>query len=71
MIASTQITNYEIFFIHKQKRTMELLKSRLLFKKIANFTGELLQNYEQLECKIFRIVLKHVRDNLSVLFQFA
>ena len=58
MIALTQITNSEIFafitlpvfkisipkvlFINrKDKRN---LKSRLLFKKIANFTGKLLQN---------------------------
>ena len=56
MIASTQITNTEIFaFIavlvctllsRKQKRQKKLLKSRLLFKKIANFTGKLLQNYK-------------------------
>ena len=56
MIASTQITNTEIFaFItvlvctllsRKQKRQKKLLKSRLLFKKIGNFTGKL--NY----CKI-------------------
>ena len=59
MIASTQITNTEIFafiavlvfkllsrevlFINKKKK---LLKSRLLFKKIEIFTGRLLQNYE-------------------------
>ena len=51
MIASTQITNTEIFaFIavlvctllsRKQKRQKKLLKSRLLFKKIGNFTGKL------------------------------
>ena len=74
MIALTQITNSEIFafitlpvfkilipkvlFINrKDKRN---LKSRLLFKKIANFTGKLLQNCKQLECKIFRILLKHL-----------
>ena len=32
----------------------ELLKSRLLFKKIANFTGKLLQNYKFLECEIYQ-----------------
>ena len=62
MIASTQITNTEIFafiaviifkllsrkvlFINKKKKQYKLLKSRLLFKKIANFTGKLLQNYK-------------------------
>ena len=61
MIALTQITNTEIFvfivvlvfkvssrkcFVYKQKRQYKLLKSRLLFKKIANFTGKLLQNYK-------------------------
>ena len=58
MITSTQITNTEIFafitipvfkllsgeilFINK-KRQYKLLKSKLLFQKIANFTGKLLQ----------------------------
>ena len=57
MIASTQINNTEIFafiailvfkllsrqvlFINRKDKK-KLLKSRLLFKKIANFTGELL-----------------------------
>ena len=47
----------------------QLLKSKLLFKKIANFTGKLLQNYRYLECEVFRILLKHVGNHLSVLFQ--
>ena len=47
-----------------------MLKSRLLLKKIANFTDKLLQNNKQSECKIFRIPLNHVSDDLSVLFQF-
>ena len=61
MIAATQITTTEIFaFISvlvlkllsckvlftKKKRQLKLLKKRLLFKKIANFTGQLLQNYK-------------------------
>ena len=58
MIASTQIKDTEIFafiavlvfklmsFVHKQKRQKKLLESRQLVKKIANFTGELLQNYK-------------------------
>ena len=58
MIASTQIKNTEIFafiavlviepssFGYKQKRQYKLLKSRVLFKKIANLTGKLLQNYK-------------------------
>ena len=29
----------------KKKRQQKLLKSRLLFKKIANITGKLLQNH--------------------------
>ena len=48
-----------------------MLKSRLLFKKIANFTGILLQDHKQLESGIFRILLKHRIGHLSVLFQFA
>ena len=75
MIALAQTTNTEIFafivvlvfkflslqvlFINK-KRQEKLLKSRLLFKKTANFTDKLLQNDKQLECEIFRIFLKHI-----------
>ena len=49
MIPLTQITNTEVFafiavlflgFVYKQERQKELLKSRLLLKKIANFTGK-------------------------------
>ena len=63
MIASTQITNTEIFafisvlllkllirkvLLTNGKRQWKLLKSRLIFKKIADFTGQLLQNYKQM-----------------------
>ena len=86
MIASTQITNTEIFlfiavlafkflrrkvlFINREDN-IKLLKCTLSFKKIANFTSISLQNYKYLECENFRIILKHVSDHLSVLFQFA
>ena len=50
---------------------MKLLKSKLLFKNVANFTGKLLQNFKKMECEIFRILLKHVNGHLSVLFQFC
>ena len=33
--------------------------------------SKLLQNYEELECEIFRMLLEHLRDHLSVLFQFV
>ena len=61
MIASTQITKAEIFALiavlvskllsHKvlfinRKDNRKLLKSRLLFKKIVNFTSKLQQNYK-------------------------
>ena len=60
MIASTQITNAEVFafiavlvfklltrnFCLKTEKTIETVKSRLLFLKIANFTCKLLQNYK-------------------------
>ena len=61
MIPSIQITNTEIFasisalvlkwlsrkvLFTNRKGQKKLLKSRLLFKKIANFTGQLLQNYK-------------------------
>ena len=48
-------------FVYKLKR-QRVLKSRLLFKKIVNFTAKLQQNYKYLECEISRIVLKHVSD---------
>ena len=47
-----------------------MLKRRLLFKKTANFRGKLLQNYKQLECKNFKVVLKYVNRLFSVFFQF-
>ena len=62
MITSTPITNTETFefiavlvfklwsnevlFINRKDINYKLLKSRLLFNKIADFTGKLLQNYE-------------------------
>ena len=60
MIASTQITSTEIFAFAAalvsmllsrkvlliNRRQQKLLKSRLLFKKIASFTGKLLQDYK-------------------------
>ena len=60
MITSTQMTNTEIFaFIAVQafkllsckvlfinRKEDYSLKKRLVFKKIANFTGKLLQNYK-------------------------
>ena len=57
MIASTQITNTEIFafiaalvFKLLSRKVLfinrKLLESRLLFKKTPDFTGELLQNYK-------------------------
>ena len=58
-------------FVYKQKRQQKLLKSRLPFKKLANLTGKLLQNYKQLEYESFWIFFKPVRYHLSVLFQFA
>ena len=85
MNMSTQITNTDIFtfmaaLVFKllsrkvlslnRKRQQKLLKSRLLFKKLVNFTDKLLQYDKQLECKIFQISLTGISDNLSVLFQF-
>ena len=61
MIALTQITNNEILasiaaiafnllnrklLFTNRKGNINFLKSRLLFKKTANFTGKLLQNYK-------------------------
>ena len=53
-------------FVCKHKRQNKLLKSGLPFKKIANFMGNLLQNYKQLECEIFWILLKQTSDHLCV-----
>ena len=36
--------SYGVLFISR-KRFKKLLKSRLFFREIANFTGKLLQNY--------------------------
>ena len=85
MIDSTQITKTEIFtFIAVQ--VFKLSSRAVLFitskdnrncyvgyfsKKIANFTSKLQQNYNDFEYKIFRVLLKHVSDNLSVFFEFA
>ena len=38
---------------------------------MANFISKLLQNFKQLECEFFRILLKHVSDHLLVLFSFC
>ena len=60
MIASTQVTNTKIFafivvlvfrlcsreVLFMNRKDNRNLKSRLLFKKIVNFTGKLLQNYK-------------------------
>ena len=43
----------------------------LLFKKIANFTVNLLQNYKYLECEIFRIPLKHVSNQFISFFSIC
>ena len=87
MITSTPITNTETFefiavlvfklwsnevlFINRKDINYKLLKSRLLFNKIADFTGKLLQNYEKIESEILGMLWKHVSGHLSVLFQFA
>ena len=36
-----------LFIYRKDNRNVGYLKSRLLLKKMANFTGKLLQNYKQ------------------------
>ena len=60
MIALTQITNTEIFafiavlvsmllsrkVLFINRKTIETVKKLSTFKKIANFTGKLLQNHE-------------------------
>ena len=79
MIASTQITNAEIFafiavldfkllsrkvlFIDRKDKK-KLLKSRL-------FSGGITAKLKIVGMQNFRILLKHVSNHLPVLFQFA
>ena len=74
MIASTQITNTCIFaFI--VILVFKLLSHIFIYifkqQKIAHFTGKVLQNYKWFECEIFKILLKHVSNHLSVLLQLS
>ena len=86
MIASTQITNTETFafvavpvfkllcrkaLVINKKGNRNCYKKQAIFEKIANFVNKLRQNYKQLECELFMVLLKHVSDHLVVLFQFA
>ena len=41
------------------------LKSRLLFKKIANLTGEVLKNCQNSECGSFRILFLHEHKHIE------
>ena len=81
-IGSTQITKTKIFtFIAVQifklfSRTVLFINSKdnrncQVGYFLKNLTGKLQQNYNEFEYKIFRVLLKHVSDNLSVLFEFA
>ena len=74
MIASTQITNTEVFVfmavlffkLLSRKDNRNCQKRKLHSKEIANFTGNLLQNYKWLECEIFRIPLKSFINAFSI-----
>ena len=44
---------------------MEYVKSSLLFKKNANFTGKWLEKYKDLECEIFRVILSYKQKHLG------
>ena len=73
-----KLISRNLFFINRKELLktflffyLKLLKSRLLFEKIANFVGKLLRNCKQLEYKVFRILLKNVTDHLLVVFQFT
>ena len=75
MIASIQIKNTDIVtfvsvLVLKLSSRKVLFTNRLHLTKIANLTGQLLQNYV-IGMRTFRILLKHLSDHLSVLFQFA
>ena len=53
-----KLLSRKVLFTNKKDK--KNLKIRLLFKKIADFTDKLLQNQKQVECEVFRILLKHV-----------
>ena len=43
-----KLLSHKVLFIYRKgNRNVAYLKSRLLLKKMANFTGKLLQNYKQ------------------------
>ena len=48
-----------------------MLKIRVLFKKLTNFTVESLQNHEYSEHEIFWINFKQVRDHLSAIVEMG
>ena len=75
MINSTQTRNLEKFFF-MAVLVLKLLRRKVFFlnrkgNRNCLLTGKLLQNYKYLECKKFKILLKHVSDNSSVLFQLV
>ena len=82
MIASTQITYTEIFafvsvlvlkllsrkvLFTNRKRQQKLFNSRLLFEKIANFRGQLLQNYNHwsITSKSYMIGMRNFQDTFE------
>ena len=60
-----KLLSCKVLFINRKA-----IETATFFKKIAIFTGKLLQNYKQLQCK-FQDSFQNVSDHLSVLFQFA
>ena len=58
--------------IFKAYTHIVVLVFKLLSRKVLLINRKgLLQNYKLLECEIFRILLKHVSDHLSVLFSIC
>ena len=47
LIAVVFLSYWDVRFSFKKQKTIETVKNGLCFKKIANFTGKLLQTYKQ------------------------
>ena len=45
-----------------------MLKSSLLFKKMANFTGKWLENSLDWECEIFRVVFSYEPEHIVKIY---
>ena len=58
-------------FVFKPKAHYKLLESSLSFENIANFTAEYLRNKKYLDCELFRMHFRHLKDHVTVTFPFT